>query len=337
MKRLLAAVFILIACSLAAQNLTRNSIGMEFVRIGPGEFMMGCSIEDNECNADEKPAHPVQISKTFEIGKFEVTQAQWQSVMASNPSTIKGDDKPVETVSKDEAHEFMQRLNARNDGYRYRLPTEAEWEYAARAGTKGAYAGKLTDIAWYADNSEDETHPVGKKKPNAWGLYDMHGNVREWVEDFYGRNYYSSSPAADPTGPAAQAGGCGFRRGGPPRGFDGPFPDGPPPDGAPPDGPPRGFGGRRGGPPPDGPPPDGPPRGFGGRRGPGPGGRRGGPDGRGGPNGPGGGPGQLPVMRGGAWDNPASFLRVSARYNYYGSTLRFSDVGFRVVREPVAQ
>ena len=111
---------------------------MEFVKIAPGEFIMGCSTGDNDCKADEKPAHRVQITKAFEIGKYEVTQAQWQAVMGSNPSTIKGDDHPVETVSKNDAHDFLARLNARNDGYKYRLPTEAEWEYAARAGTTGA-------------------------------------------------------------------------------------------------------------------------------------------------------------------------------------------------------
>jgi formylglycine-generating enzyme required for sulfatase activity len=108
---------------------------IEFVKIAPGEFIMGCSTGDEACDADEKPAHRVQITKAFEIGKYEVTQAQWQAVMGSNPSTIKGDDRPVETVSKNEANDFLARLNARNDGYHYRLPTEAEWEYAARAGS----------------------------------------------------------------------------------------------------------------------------------------------------------------------------------------------------------
>jgi len=296
MKRVILAALPLLACVLIAQN---NETAIQFVKIAPGEFMMGCSTGDIDCNDDERPQHRVQITKPFEIGKYEVTQAQWQSVMGSNPSTSKGDDRPVETVSKNDVQEFVTKLNARNDGYQYRLPTEAEWEYAARAGSAEQYVGgRLDDIAWYAANSEDETHPVGKKKPNAWGVYDMEGNVREWVADWYARDYYSNSPAADPKGPApgqrGQRGerGPGGRRGGPPRGFrGGPF------------GPPRGDRG----------------------------------DARGGPGGPGGGRGQLGVMRGGAWDNPAPFLRVSARYNYYGPTLRVSDVGLRVVREPVSR
>ena len=275
---------------LVAQNSApaKNAIGMEFAKIAPGEFTMGCSSEDKNCSDDEKPAHRVQITKAFEIGKFEVTQAQWQAIMGSNPSANKGDDRPVETVSKNEVHEFLNRLNARNDGYKYRLPTEAEWEYAARAGSAEPTGAALDEVAWYAANSGDETHPVGQKKPNAWGLYDMLGNVREWVEDQYSANYYSTSPLADPTGPApGQGGGRGrnFARGG-----------GPVEQQAGPQ--------RRGG--------------FG----------RGG-FGRGGGR-------QLPVVRGGAWDNPASFVRLSARYHYYGPTLRVSDIGFRVVREPVA-
>src|SRR4029450_3840074 len=141
---------------------------------------------------------------------------QWMAVMTSNPSSNKGNNLPVETVSKLEAQEFIAKLNARNDGYRYRLPTEAEWEYAARAGSSKPFAGNLDEIAWHAGNSEDETHPVGTRKPNAWGIYDMQGNVREWVQDFYSANYYSTSPVDNPTGPAAGArgGGRGPQRGG---------------------------------------------------------------------------------------------------------------------------
>ena len=291
---------------LAQKSLESNAeSAIEFVKIQPGEFMMGCSASDNACNDDEKPAHRVRITKSFEIGKYEVTQRQWKALMGSNPSVMQGDARPVESISKGEAQDFLNKRNALNDGYRYRLPTEAEWEYAARAGTTGPYAGNLDDVAWYSANSEDETHPVGRKKPNAWGVHDMQGNVREWVQDFYSANYYSASPEADPAGPAAGARGGRGGRGGP-RG-------GPPPDGV------RGGRGARG---PDGAPPEGgPPNG---------GPPRGGRGGR-------GGPAQLPIMRGGGWDTRDSFVRVSARYNYYGDTLRVSDVGFRAVRERIAQ
>lgn len=203
---------------------SKNELGMEFVMAASGEFQMGCSegAKPNECTKDEKPRHRVQITKAFEIGKTEVTQKQWQAVIGSNPSAFKGEDLPVEQVSFEQVHEFLSKLNARNDGYLYRLPTEAEWEYAARAGTTDQYAGSLHDMAWYNDGQAaargsgafqnenspvgllvPEPHPVATKKPNAWGIYDMRGNVAEWVEDFFDPNYYSNSPTADPKGPAS--------------------------------------------------------------------------------------------------------------------------------------
>ena len=137
--------------------------------------------------------------KNFKMGKHEVTQAQWEAVMGSNPSAFKGADLPVESVSWDDCQDFIKKLNAlpevKGSGWTYRLPTGKEWEYACRAGSKGDYCkladgteitkSTLDEVAWYDDNSGRTTHPVGQKKPNAFGLYDMHGNVCEWCEDLY--------------------------------------------------------------------------------------------------------------------------------------------------------
>jgi formylglycine-generating enzyme required for sulfatase activity len=169
-----------------------------FVQIPAGEFVMGSNYRE----ADESPAHNVRISTSFEIGKYEVTQAQWETLMGSNPSAFKGANLPVEQVSWNDAQEFIKKLNARNDRHTYRLPTEAEWEYTCRAGSAGDYAGNLDSMAWYVKNSDHRTHPVGEKHANAWGVYDMSGNVMEWVQDWYGRNYYSVPSRNDPQGPA---------------------------------------------------------------------------------------------------------------------------------------
>ena len=190
-----------------------NSIGMEFVKIPAGSFLMGCSQGDSECGEDEKPQHKVTISKSFYMGKFEVTQGQWKKVMGegflgigeNNPSTFKscGDDCPVETVSWNDVQEFIQKLNEKEGSNKYRLPTEAEWEYSARAGSKTKYywGETINDwYLWYDNNSGKATHPVGKKKPNAWGLYDMTGNVWEWVGDWYGSDYYKNASGNDPKG-----------------------------------------------------------------------------------------------------------------------------------------
>jgi formylglycine-generating enzyme required for sulfatase activity len=178
-------------------------VKFEFVKVAPGEFTMGCSAGDNQCEDAEKPAHRVRITRGFEIGKYEVTQAMWESVMGSNPSHFKRfPNRPVERVTWDDIQEFLQRLNARKDGYRYRLPTEAEWEYAARAGSAGPYSGPLKDVAWYRGNSDEQTHDVGQKQPNTWGLYDVHGNV--WERVLGSRRRYTLNPQNDPAGPAAK-------------------------------------------------------------------------------------------------------------------------------------
>jgi formylglycine-generating enzyme required for sulfatase activity len=194
---------------------------IEFVKIQSGEFLMGCLPNESPympdgsyeaCQKRAQPQHRVRITKAFEMGKYEVTQAQWEAVMGSNPSYFKGADRPVEQVSWDETQEFLLRLNTRNDGYRYRLPTEAEWEYAARAGdtTEFPDSPSLHDSAWFGEGrgslttSPEGTHPVGQKQPNAWGLYDMRGNVDEWVSDWIGRDWmnddYSKSSQVDPQG-----------------------------------------------------------------------------------------------------------------------------------------
>lgn len=176
---------------------------MRFILIPSGSFMMGCSSGDNECFPEEKPAHKVIITKSFEIGKYQVTQAEYQTVMQKNPSAFQGSNLPVESVSWEDAQQFCAALNKKKDGYRYRLPTEAEWEYAARGGNESARYGSLDAVAWYRDNSGGSTHPVGGKTPNAFGLCDTLGNVWEWVQDWYSADYYGHSPESDPAGPAS--------------------------------------------------------------------------------------------------------------------------------------
>lgn len=182
---------------------TAQDFAGDFVTIAPGEFVMGCADEDPRCQPDEKPARRVAITREFEIGKYEVTQKQWVAVMGENPSEEKGDSRPVDGISWQEAQGFIARLNALGGKYRYRLPTEAEWEFAARGGKteREPDAAALNSLGWFESNAEGETQPVGKKTPNAWGLYDMRGNVAEWVEDWYDITYYGIGPALDPAGP----------------------------------------------------------------------------------------------------------------------------------------
>lgn len=179
-----------------------NPVGMTFVRIAAGTFEMG-SIDGYE---DEQPVHPVFISRPFYLSITPVTQAQWSAVMGNNPSAFSGaSDRPVESVSWEDAQVFCYQLQRHEPRGLYRLPTEAEWEYAARAGTKTAYhfgndVGPLADHAWYLDTTGYAPQPVGQLKANTWGLYDMYGNVWEWVHDWYGQ--YDSDAVTDPAGPS---------------------------------------------------------------------------------------------------------------------------------------
>jgi formylglycine-generating enzyme required for sulfatase activity len=175
---------------------------IEFVPIAPGTFWMGCSSGDSQCDSDEMPRHQVRITKGFELGKYEVTQAQWEAVMGANPSEMRDPELPVETVSWEDVQAFFGRLNTLDDGYRYRLPTEAEWEYAARAGTNDPSVANLDAVGWSRDNSDKRSRPVGQKLPNAWGLYDMQGNVWEWCADWFDVEYYRTAAPVDPPGPS---------------------------------------------------------------------------------------------------------------------------------------
>jgi formylglycine-generating enzyme required for sulfatase activity len=175
---------------------------MEFVLISPGTFLMG----SHDGEAREQPIHQVTISHPFYLGKYAVTNGQWEAVMGTNPSRFIGDLTPIANVSWEDAQEFIQRLNAKEGGALYRLPTEAEWEYACRAGSPTAYSfgddpAQLGAYGWYLNNSDGKTSPVGQRTPNAWGLYDVHGNVFEWVQDWYGK--YAREPVTDPHGPAS--------------------------------------------------------------------------------------------------------------------------------------
>jgi formylglycine-generating enzyme required for sulfatase activity len=177
----------------------------KFIRVKGGTFTMGCTSEQgSDCYDEEKPAHKVTLSDYY-IGETEVTQAQWRAVMGNNPSNFKDcDECPVEQVSWNDVKDFLSKLNSLSGGERYRLPTEAEWEYAARGGSlsKGyKYAGSddQKEVAWHINNSGSKTHPVKGKKANELGIYDMSGNVYEWCSDWKGD--YSSGNQTNPTGP----------------------------------------------------------------------------------------------------------------------------------------
>ena len=192
---------------------------MEMVWIAPGTFIMGSHASEPGREDNEGPPHKVTISRGFWLGKYEITQEQWKSVMAPPPSgsvqtDIMQEDSnyPATTISWNDIQEFIRRLNEAEGVGVYRLPTEAEWEYSCRAGTAtrwsfGADENRLEEHAWYRVNAwnleEKYVHAKGMKLPNPWGLYDMHGNVREWVQDWYADGYYIDSPRVDPQGPAS--------------------------------------------------------------------------------------------------------------------------------------
>jgi formylglycine-generating enzyme required for sulfatase activity len=179
-----------------------KGIHLEMLLIPAGEFMMGTpgyiGIEK----------HRVRITRPFYLGKYLVTQEQWEAVMGNNPSHFKGPNNPVESISWNDCQQFLDKLNAKTHpgGGKFRLPTEAQWEYACRAGSTTKYCfgddeSRSGKYAWYRENSGSRAHPVGEKKPNAWGLYDMHGNVWQWCADWFDNGYYAKSPVNDPTGP----------------------------------------------------------------------------------------------------------------------------------------
>ena len=201
----------------------RGGATMEFVWIESGTYIMGSPESDELAGDDEKPQHEVTISRGFYLGKYEVTQAQWEAVMDTVPwfgraYVQENPNHPAVFISWHDVQEFARRLNEAAGEEVYRLPTEAEWEYACRAGTTtrrsfGDEESRLGEYVWYDENSwnigEKYAHAVGTKLPNPWGLHDMHGNVWEWYQDRYGADYYSNSPSVDPQGPESGSGRVG--------------------------------------------------------------------------------------------------------------------------------
>ena len=218
-KAILSSLLLLCLSPVLQAETFTSSFGVSFVRINPGSFIMGnqhfnelakeVPAERLDSLKKELPAHKVTISKAFYLATTEVTQALWLKIMNDQPGKDERWERedwaslPVSRVSWEDVRDFIQQLNQLDTDYRYRLPSEAEWEYAARAGTSGLRPfdfNAMGDYAWYRDNSNDVPMPVGSLKPNAWGLYDMIGNVWEWVADSYDPDYYQYSPELDPAG-----------------------------------------------------------------------------------------------------------------------------------------
>ncbi|MDR1614708.1 MAG: formylglycine-generating enzyme family protein [Campylobacteraceae bacterium] len=198
---LIGLTLILVGCGNKDKELSKtytNSIGMKFVLIDAGSFMMG----SNE-NENEQPIREIMLDKSFYLGATEVTQEQWEKIMDSNPSKVKAATNPVDSVSWYDIKLFLAKLNMSENSTKYRLPTEVEWEYAAGAASNDTYSfgndeKELKKYAWHYDKKDKiknmQSNPVGQKIPNRWGLYDMYGNVWEWVESTYDKKFYAKNP-----------------------------------------------------------------------------------------------------------------------------------------------
>jgi formylglycine-generating enzyme required for sulfatase activity len=200
----------------------------EWISIDPGKFLMGSLDSEPGRDIDESPAHDVTISRGYNLGKYPISRGQWEETMETAPwqgqtRATSSPTLPATFISWNDVHEFITRLNASDGDWQYRLPSEAEWEYAARAGTNSMWSfgedrHALGDHAWYVDSESDAPdqtpREIGTKLPNPWGLHDMHGNVWEWCQDIYGESYYAESPTVDPHGPGDAPGSPRVIRGG---------------------------------------------------------------------------------------------------------------------------